>query len=301
MTYKDFFFQVKMALLMEQNVELVLISYFDGLDNLTLENWSDLEKSLSISLSVIYFKMTPHIMSAIERSSYIRTLGTVNHTTHDDITEMALKNRRIIEIPDFPTVKIEKNSQWNQDEKIFAHENPVIGLFGSIDFRKNVDLFLECALSEAGSKYNWLIVGKIHYGGLRNKTCKSIKAALEGNIPNVKVISEYLSDVDFVDWYKKVDVHFLMYINWNYASNSLTNCIYNRKCAILNSDSEIFRDAASRNLGIETSNNLDGVFESIRRFQEFKISENERGKYLKINSKIEFEKKVLRLLDNINE
>lgn len=298
LSYQDFYFQIKMTLLMEQNVDLVLITYFDGLDNLTLENWFELEKSLKVSFSIIYFKMTPHIMDAIERSSYIRSIGTVNDPKLDAIGEISLRDKIIVRIPDFPTVKISNNSQSNQDNRIFASDAPVIGLIGSIDFRKNVDLFLKCALSEAGLKYNWLIVGKIHFGGLRSKTCKSIESALQDKFPNLKVVSEYLSDSDYLNWYEKVDVHFLMYLNWNYASNSLTNCIYNRDCAILNSDSEIFRDAASKNLGIETESTPEAVFASINRFKEFKMSEIEREKYLKINSATEFERKVLTLLES---
>lgn len=299
LSYQEFFFQLRMTLLIEKNIDLILITYFDGLDNLVLEKWFELETSFKTPFSVIYFKMTPHIKNAIERSSHIRSLGTVNNPTLEGLSEMSLKDKKVVRIPDFPTVKISKKSEFDNDEKTFVRQAPVIGLIGSIDFRKNVDLFLECALSQAGLEYNWLIIGKIHYGGLRNKTCKAIESAQKGKYPNIKVVSEYVSDIEYVGWYERVDIHFLMYLNWNYASNSLTNCIYNRECALLNSDSEVFRDAASRNLGIETASTLDAVFASIKRFKEFKMSEIERDKYLSINSAKEFEKNVLMLLESI--
>jgi hypothetical protein len=171
-------------------------------------------------------------------------------------------------------------------------------MIGSIDSRKNLDLFFDCATSVEGSNYNWLVVGKIYFEklGVGARTIVRINESLSGKYKNIVVIPDFQSNSDYEHLFNLIDIHFLMYINWNSASNGVTNVLKNNKIAILNADSPYFDSLVKMGLGIGTISTKESVFDSAKKARTFRVSEDSRAKYLMENSEEMFQDKLMSLI-----
>jgi hypothetical protein len=155
---------------------------------------------------------------------------------------------------------------------------------------------MDCAFSAEGANYNWLIVGKIYFEKMSMRTIVRIRESLNGKHQNIMIIPDFQSNADYVRLYNLIDIHFLMYLNWDSASNSVTNLVLNNKVGLLNVESPIFKSLAARGLGISTRNNEESVFESILEASTFEIDQKSRNEYLAQNSKETFQEKLCLLL-----
>ncbi len=297
LTLNDVYKQIKLTLLIERDVDLIFVTYFDGLSDSTLKSWSKLEKLLDTKISVIVFKVTPRIERALVSSQSISSIGTVDLPNFNKL--VSLQNRiDVTLLPDFPSVNSLGARIDSAEQKLFCDSNPVIGMIGSIDSRKNLDLFFDCATSVEGSNYNWLVVGKIYFEklGVGARTIVRINESLSGKYKNIVVIPDFQSNSDYEHLFNLIDIHFLMYINWNSASNGVTNVLKNNKIAILNADSPYFDSLVKMGLGIGTISTKESVFDSAKKARTFRVSEDSRAKYLMENSEEMFQDKLMSLI-----
>jgi hypothetical protein len=295
LTFNDVYQQIKLTLLLEKNVDLVLFTYFDGMDDSTLKSWNKLEISLNTRMAIIVFKVTPSIELALKSSNSVSSIATVDVHNFNILSQFQT-GVDIVLLPDFPSLNLPNRDCNREDNPLFNNSKKVVGVIGSIDWRKNLDLFLASATSEAGLNYNWLIVGKIYYEKMNVRTILLIKESLEGKHPNILVIPDFQNEENFKRMYGMIDVHFLMYLNWNSASNALTNVITNRGVALLNINSPFFGSVAKSGLGIPTIDTIEGVFDGIQKSDTFQVNEESRSAYLNQNCEENFELKLDKLI-----
>lgn len=300
LTMNDVYQQIKLSLLIERDVDLVLITYLDGLSDTTFESWYKLEQLLSVKIAVIVFKITPIIKTALKSSQSIFSIGTVDQSSFNQLNEL-VTHPKVILLPDFPSVDNLNSSVQSEGNRLFSNSNPTIGIIGSVDWRKNLDLFMDCAFSAEGVNYNWLIVGKIYFEKMSMRTIVRIHESLKGKHQNIMIIPDFQSNADYVRLYNLIDIHFLMYLNWNSASNGVTNLIMNNRVGLLNIDSPYFKSLAASGLGISTRNNPESVFESILEAGVFEINHVSRNEYLAQNSEEKFQEKLCLLLGVKND
>ena len=128
------------------------------------------------------------------------------------------------------------------------------------------------------------------------RTIVRIRESINGKHQNIIIIPDFQSNTDYVRLYNLIDIHFLMYLNWDSASNSVTNLVLNNKVGLLNVESRYFKSLAARGLGISTRNNEASVFESILKASAFEIDQESRNEYLAQNSEEKFQEKICLLL-----
>jgi hypothetical protein len=279
---------VKISLKINKEIEKIFITYMDAVPSQTCR---DLFTSLTVPVVPIIFKYshTEHsrIFKHLPQGSSILTVDENNWVyVRNDFPQI-----EVLKLPDFSTV--ESNHVKNHDaQQLFSDSKTVIGLMGSISYRKSLREILEFAQSEQGLNYNWIIAGECFLDRQDDKFRRAFIKLKRKQDGNIRIIDRYLSKSEFDDIFNLVDIHLVLYKEWNSPSNIVTNSILNKKKFVVYESAKIFEPLVLEGLAMSVKEDFTNFVEVIETLKEFRISEDGRMRYLEKSSASDFRKTI---------
>jgi hypothetical protein len=139
----------------------------------------------------------------------------------------------------------------NYDENLICETSrPVVALLGSISERKNLEFFLDAAFLDESGNFLWKICGEIDRSNISQRSQQLLTSAKESPRKNLRILEGYLTDEMFDKEFMESDYLFIMYKEWEWSSNILSNAVFAQKTCITGKNGYIANIVRDLNCGI---------------------------------------------------
>jgi hypothetical protein len=273
---------VALARIYDKKVKIVIL-YAESLAYIKKNLVSQLSK-LNAEIHLMGFDLKKIPYEKIRKISNVKSLALTNIDSINSIrtSKSLLEKIRLYVLPDF---------HFESRELLdLPLESKIILLAGSITERKNLEIFLQAAMSDIDSNYEWRISGKIFQEAISSTSRRILGEISQSKPVNVTIRDEFLSDDELDREIQASSYLFLAYPDWKYGSNFLTNGVLYKKKIICLRNTYIADVATELGLaGVMQNSSKEDLFEALRNIK-FKPNNDRILEWLAIHNSSTFKR-----------
>ena len=165
-----------------------------------------------------FFNKGPFDHYNILKSKRCISVGVLSEEAIQEFSK--LLNKPVIELPD--VVSVPKSIQDNSLGEFVRNRASgrfIIGIWGALEQRKGTSEFLQMCLKQSSDKYFFVMGGRIHNKNNWPENDRYIlNKSISGNMENLLIIDQWLSDDDLLSGIQSCDLLFAAYPGFRFSS-----------------------------------------------------------------------------------
>ena len=285
---------------LQKSVDFIFFLNLDFLDN-NVHHWSKWINSNSTPWAGIslYDINTPEFNNRL----YLRdpNLKAIFTLRIDFLTKntASFKSAPILYLPEITHNSLSADADYlnlKDDVLRLANGRPIIILCGSIESRKNIRLFLEASQHPQGSKYFFLLAGKVSHKSITQEDQTLIKT-ITSNLGNVLILDQFFESENTLNLLISLsDYIFAAYVDFDQSSNMLAKSAELKKPILVTKNSYMSYVVKKYGMGYEIDNTIESLFSTIDENVEYPINNKAYHHFLTENNIDKFTEQFLKVL-----